>query len=143
MSAAGEDPPRDRAAGRDELTPEEGEALFRKGIEEFNRGAFYEAHDLLEEVWMEERGGGRRFTQGLIQIAVACYHLVERRNFRGARRLWTEGSEKLRPFRPSHRGIDVDALLREAEGSLLELARVERGEKESFDPSMLPRIRPA
>jgi predicted metal-dependent hydrolase len=125
------------------VTAEESEALFRKGILEFNRGAYYEAHDLLEEVWMEERGEGRRFTQGLIQMAVACYHAIERGNLRGARRLWTEGSEKLRPFRPSHRGIDVDALLAQAEDCLLELGRIERGETPAFDPSRLPKIRPA
>ena len=51
------------------------DARFLKGIEEFNRRFFFEAHDLWEEVWVETVGDHRLFYQGLIQTAVGFYHL--------------------------------------------------------------------
>ena len=42
---------------------------FIKGIDEFNRQLFFECHETLEELWLEERGEDRKFYQGIIQIA--------------------------------------------------------------------------
>ena len=47
---------------------------FLSGIELFNREQFYECHDVLEEIWLEEVGEERLFLQGMIQVAVAFYH---------------------------------------------------------------------
>jgi len=42
----------------------------------FNRGMFYEAHDVLEELWLPSRGGpDDAFFKGLIQFAGAFVHL--------------------------------------------------------------------
>ena len=40
-----------------------------KGIEEFNQGLYFQCHETLEEVWLEEQGEDRLFYQGIIQIA--------------------------------------------------------------------------
>ena len=47
-----------------------------QGIREFNEGAFFEAHDTLEDTWMDVRGGNRLFFQGLIQLSIGYYHLT-------------------------------------------------------------------
>ena len=47
---------------------------FLKGIELFNQEQFYECHDTLEEIWLEETGEERGFLQGMIQVAVAFHH---------------------------------------------------------------------
>ncbi|NBV21945.1 MAG: DUF309 domain-containing protein [Proteobacteria bacterium] len=42
----------------------------------FNRGLFYEAHDVLEELWLADRHGPNgNFYKGLIQFAGAFVHL--------------------------------------------------------------------
>ncbi len=42
----------------------------------FNRGQFYEAHDVLEELWLADRHGpDGNFYKGLIQLAGAFVHL--------------------------------------------------------------------
>jgi predicted metal-dependent hydrolase len=42
----------------------------------FNQGLFYEAHDVLEELWLAQRGAGNdAFYKGLIQLAGAFVHL--------------------------------------------------------------------
>ncbi len=46
----------------------------------FNQGLFYEAHDVLEELWLRCRGGpDAAFYQGLIQLAGAFVHLQKDR----------------------------------------------------------------
>lgn len=46
----------------------------------FNRQEFYEAHDVLEELWLEERHGPNgAFYKGLIQLAGAFVHLQKDR----------------------------------------------------------------
>lgn len=54
----------------------------------FNRGLFYEAHDVLEELWLKDRHGpDGNFHKGLIQFAGAFVHLQKH----------TEQRPRLRP----------------------------------------------
>ena len=50
---------------------------FRRGVELFNAGAFYECHEVLEDVWRPSRGIERLFLQSLIHFAVGFYHHQE------------------------------------------------------------------
>ncbi len=48
---------------------------FKKGIEHFNCGEFFEAHEVWEDVWRAiDSPREKRFVQGLIQVAVALHH---------------------------------------------------------------------
>ena len=38
---------------------------FLKGIDEFNEELFFECHETLEEIWLEDHGEDRKFYQGL------------------------------------------------------------------------------
>ena len=49
-------------------------ALFRRGISLFNSGAFFEAHEVLEDVWRECVSEEKKALQGLVQLAVAFHH---------------------------------------------------------------------
>ena len=84
---------------------------FREGISLFNRGEFFECHEVLEAVWMEVSGGQKTFLQGLIQIAVAFYHL-RRGTFIGSSRLLRAGLEKLSQGAESPEIADLEALLK-------------------------------
>lgn len=44
------------------------------GIELFNRGEFFDAHEVLEDVWRAAPEEEKKFLQGIIQVAVALYH---------------------------------------------------------------------
>ena len=87
---------------------------LREGIELFNRERFFECHEVLEEAWLKaaskSSGEHRAFLQGLIQVAVAFYHL-RRENLVGASRLLTAGMGKLSGFSPDRDAVDVAALL--------------------------------
>jgi uncharacterized protein len=47
---------------------------YHHGIVLFNRAKFYDAHEVLEDVWRPVVGPERLFLQGLIQVAVALHH---------------------------------------------------------------------
>jgi len=89
-------------------------------VAEFNRGEFYACHDTLEALWTEANEPERTFFQGLLQLAVACYHL-ERQNQRGAILLLGEGCRRLQPYLPDYGGIDLEALITQAQALLLSL----------------------
>src|SRR5262249_8362320 len=56
-----------------ENNPVEIDELAR-GIECFNRGEFFAAHELLEDVWRAAPQENKKFFQGLVQVAVAFHH---------------------------------------------------------------------
>lgn len=65
----------------------------------FNEGLFFETHEVLEKLWLEETGAARRFYQGFIQIAVGFYHLKQK-NILGAITLLDAGNMKLKEYPP-------------------------------------------
>jgi uncharacterized protein len=96
---------------------------FWQGVEQFNSGQFYACHDTLEALWIEAGEPEKTFYQGILQIAVALYHL-ENRNWRGAVILLGEGSNRLRRYPSSYSGVDVDELLSQSAVLLTTLQQI-------------------
>jgi predicted metal-dependent hydrolase len=90
---------------------------FWEGVEQFNTGQFYACHDTLEALWIEALEPEKTFYQGILQIAVALYHLGNN-NVRGAAILLGEGSNRLRRYPASYAGIDVNQLLHQSKALL-------------------------
>jgi len=91
---------------------------LQEGIERFNQGRYWEAHEAWEGDWMpDRRGPDSGFYKGLIQIAAGCLHYT-RRNRRGAVNKWTSGADYLRPYLPSHRGVQLKPLVDAVDGHL-------------------------
>ena len=86
------------------------EELFEKGIEYFNTGYYFEAHDTFEEIWMDERGEDVRFYQGLVQLATGFYHL-RMDNLKGAESQLSKGFAKLEKYKPRYRNLELTELL--------------------------------
>jgi predicted metal-dependent hydrolase len=80
--------------------------LVRSGLELFNRGEYFEAHELLEEAWREEPGPVRELYRGILQISVAYYHLL-RGNYTGASKMFLRSRTWLGPFPDQCCGIDL------------------------------------
>lgn len=96
---------------------------FWQSIEQFNSGQFYACHDTLEALWIEASEPEKTFYQGILQIAVALYHL-ENRNWRGAVILLGEGINRLRRYPSNYYGIDVDELLSQSAALLTTLQQI-------------------
>ena len=88
---------------------------FAAGVNHFNTGEFWEAHESWEHLWLEAEDDLVNFYQGLIQLA-AAYHHCKRGTLRGAVRLFDAALKRLAPF-PVHfhdldRGDAIDAARR-------------------------------
>jgi uncharacterized protein len=88
-----------------------------QGVAEFNAGEYYACHDTLEALWMDSIDPDKKFYQGVLQIAVACYHL-HNRNWRGAVTLLGEGIGRLPYYQPVYAGIDVAGLIHDSSNLL-------------------------
>lgn len=117
---------------------------FWCGVEEFNHQQFYACHDTLEAVWMESMEPQRTFYQGVLQIAVALYHL-ENENWRGAVTLLGEGIRRLRAYQPDYGDVDVTELVMQSAvllGILQQVGAEQVGEVrrslQSANPAVFP-----
>jgi predicted metal-dependent hydrolase len=78
----------------------------------FNAQLYYEAHDVLEELWLPLRGTPQaRFYQGLIQVAGGFVHLQKNR-IAPAGRLFALALANFELYPAHHAGIDLDAMRR-------------------------------
>jgi predicted metal-dependent hydrolase len=91
---------------------------LRRGIELFNAGHYWDAHEVWEHEWMPDREGpDAGFFKGLIQVAAGCLHYT-RHNRRGAINKWRSGADYLRPYLPEHRGVHLAPLVSAVDGYL-------------------------
>ena len=127
------------AEAADTSNPESLPDLVLKGIEEFNRGEFFECHEYLEDAWREETRSIRSLYQGILQVGVGFYH---QRNgkWRGATSVMRSGIERLRGFEPETLGIDVSKLVRESERCLRELETLGLERVAEFDTTKVPKV---
>lgn len=87
---------------------------FAQGIDEFNRQEYFDCHETLEDCWREQPGVEREATQGIIQIAVAYYHL-KRGNVKGGLKLFERGLPRVKKFAPICLGLDLANLVEQVE----------------------------
>ena len=114
------------------MTEPHNDPRFLQGIEEFNQQQFFECHETLEEIWLEEQGSERKFYQGLIQVA-AGYFKLQQGVPAGALKLLRTGVEKLEVYAPVFFGIDVDALIHSVKENLAELESAQQNAGEFFE----------
>lgn len=82
-----------------------------EGIELFNSGRYWHAHEAWENAWTPDRKGpDSGFYKGLIQIAAGCLHYT-RHNRRGAINKWRSGADYLRPYPPTYKGVRLAPLI--------------------------------
>jgi uncharacterized protein len=81
------------------------------GVDLFNRAEFFDAHEVLEDVWRAAPEGEKKFLQGLIQVAVALYHHGNG-NSVGARSVLRRGFRNLSRYPEGFGGVHLGPLLR-------------------------------
>src|SRR6476659_6979265 len=86
----------------------------------WNEQRYYEAHDVLEQLWLKTKSGDADYFKGLIQAAGAFVHLQKRfehplhakhgKRLSPAVRLFRLAESNLSRFGPRHLRLDVAAL---------------------------------
>ncbi|HLV82087.1 MAG TPA: DUF309 domain-containing protein [Chthonomonadaceae bacterium] len=126
-------------------------AAFYTALEQFNQGEYFACHETLEALWIPEMRSVREIYQGVLQIAVGCYHLTARGNWvgavnkleAGARRLERaglvaspeEGAEAYGLY-----GVAWPQLIASADRLQRHLRELGRENVSAFDPSLLPLV---
>jgi predicted metal-dependent hydrolase len=83
---------------------------LERGLELIRAGAYFEAHEELEDEWREAAPRERDFLQGLVHVAVAWLH-AGRGNRPGCERQLEKARRRLSSYAPAHRGVDVASVL--------------------------------
>ncbi|MCC6188362.1 MAG: DUF309 domain-containing protein [Anaerolineales bacterium] len=118
-----------------ELSP-----LARNGLDLFNRGLYFEAHEALELAWMEETGSVRELYRGILQIAVA-YLQITRLNYRGAMKMFLRLRQWLDPLPDACRGVDLAQLRQDALSARAAMEALGPGRLAEFDRGLLKPVR--
>ena len=121
-----------------EHDPAKGLDPIEEGVRLFNQEYFFEAHEVLEDVWHKEHGEPRLFLQGLIQIC-AAYHHFQNGNLIGAATLLQRGVDKMRPYPDRYLDIDVRELLARVDEDRARIERMRDGTA-AEGPIDFPRI---
>lgn len=114
-----------------------------EAIDLFNRQAFFECHEVLEDLWRPLPAGPEKtFLQGFIQIAVGLHHL-QKRNYIGAKNKLAEGLQKLLLIQSTADPIATlpEAFLVEAEHTLTIILSLGKERIHEFPASQFPTIK--
>ncbi|NKQ34191.1 MAG: DUF309 domain-containing protein [Chloroflexi bacterium] len=113
--------------------------LAQEGIELFNQGQYYQCHDALEEAWRQEKGPGRDLYQGILQIGVACYQILQE-NYRGAVKMFLRARQWLEPLPDQCQGVNIARLRANAAEIYDSLTDLGPDRIEEFDPGLIKEI---
>lgn len=104
--------------------------FFREGLELFNDGEWFEAHEVWEDAWRMAAGDRKRFYQGLIQCAVTLEH-ARRGNPRGVQSVFATAVSKFQGLPDVYRGVNVRRLIDELRRFIQPVLDMSR---DAFDP---------
>lgn len=111
-----------------------------KGLEFFNAGEYFEAHEALESAWRAETGQIRGLYQGILQAAVTYLH-IQRGNFDGALKVSARAQVRLRSWPDRCRGVDVAALRDDLTNIMTTITRLGPAQISAFDQSQFKPVR--
>ena len=105
----------------------------------FNRQLFYEAHEVLEHIWLKDKQGPNgAFYKGLIQLAGAFVHL-QRNHLRPAAALFKLAEANFEKYPREHERLDLDSTRRLIQSWLADLERA-RFEANPLNESNAPKL---
>ena len=85
-------------------------------MELIRAGEFFAAHEELEDAWRAAEPAERDFLQGLVHVAVAWYQAGRGKRI-GSERQLEKARRRLARYGPTHRGVDIAALLVQLEAA--------------------------
>ena len=114
---------------------------LERGVTLFNRRAYFESHEVWEELWRTSEERDKEFVGALIQMAAALHLRFERGGGRGTRNLLVQALTTLEAFRPGFQGVDVERLYVELQAYAERVEERKRSEAGWLDRWLAPKIR--
>ena len=111
--------------------------LARLGIERFNRGEYWLAHEALEDAWNEESAPIKELYRGILQTAVV-YHHISKQNYRGVLKVYNRSQKWLNPLPAICQSVDIARLRADLDAAIAEVRRLGAENLGEFD--LYPKI---
>lgn len=111
--------------------------LARLGIERFNNGEYWLAHEALEDAWNAAPAPIKELYRGILQAAVVYYH-VRQQNYRGALKVYQRSQKWLDPLPEICQGVDMARLRSDLDAAIEEVRRLGAERLGEFD--LYPKI---
>ena len=112
--------------------------LFQRGLDEYDKGDYFEAHEAWEDLWSDYNFPDRKFVQGLIQLSVSFVHLGNG-NLTGAKNLLKKCQQKFDDYNGIHREINLSDLKSSIEA--VEIVYSELTDCRDFDWDLVPALK--
>ena len=94
---------------------------LKEAVRLFNRRAYFDCHQLLEEIWREADAPDKALYEALIRLSTGLHLWFHRGGGQGAVNLWTQALMRLEDFRPEAQGIDVARLYNDVDRRVQDL----------------------
>lgn len=108
----------------------------KKGLQLFNTGEYFEAHEALEDAWSAEEGTARNLYRGILQTAVVYLHIT-RGNYMGAVKVYARSLKWLKDIPDICKGIHVGELRFDAQQVMTEIQKLGEERITEFDRTLL------
>jgi uncharacterized protein len=106
-----------------------------RGLQLYNQGEYFEAHEVLEAAWRQDQTRGRELYQGILQVGIA-YLQIERGNYTGALKMFHRARRWLDPLPDRCRGVQVEQLRQDAQRAQAALKALGRDRMAEFDHAL-------
>ncbi len=84
-----------------------------EALDKFNTSNYFEAHEILEDIWFDVHDETKQVYQGLLHYATALHHLTAKKNPKGALLQLDKALKKLGDSNIKLPGLDIKKILRE------------------------------
>ena len=110
-----------------------------EGIQLFNQGRYWDAHEALEAAWIDEIGLARQLYKGILQAGV-MYLQIERKNFIGMAKMYERAKKWLAPWPDVCKGVNIKKLRVDIEIAIIEAGKLGPDDLARFDHKLLKNI---
>ncbi len=107
-----------------------------EGLELFNQGRYWLAHEALEAAWRAESGSVRQLYQGILQAGVVYLHIT-RQNYAGAIKVYQRSQKWLTLWPETCRGVAVGQLQRDLQAAVAAMEKLGPDRMAEFDLALL------
>ena len=111
-----------------------------KGMQLFNAGEYWLAHEALEEAWKDESGAVRELYRAILQTGVVYLHIT-RGKYNSAIKMYERVQKWIQPWPEVCRGIQIGGLRRDLEVVIAEVRRLGPDRLAGFDRSLFKPVR--
>lgn len=112
------------------------DSRLRQGVDLFNKGRFFESHEVWEGLYRDTEEKHKPFLEGLIQLSTACRMIADFGEVQGPVKLIYQALIRFEHYQPAYLGVRVADLSRNMENWAKEVEAAGRA-----DMKPIPTIR--